>query len=479
MWLVLFVSLAAHAFAAEEVAYTTFHDGEFQVDHPDWKQKKPGSEIQVLRLTKGSCSILVDVYPAGIERTYDTLRSQLEKSENLLHADPENYVLEYKASFLLLKVRLKTKLVSANNRTYAVSFAGVGGEYRKRLPVGEHVLNSARSSGGLSSQRAEGPKGPEPRRDGFRYGIYGVKNDGSELKRLYASHLPIRGPEGSPDGKKIVFYLYAKDTNGDGLIYDNDFASSEIAVVNLDGTGFEVLTENLYWDLQPNWSHDGKRIIFVSNRESSAAFELDLFVMNPATRTVKNITNTKDATEADPDCQAGKIVATRFFRNKDSQSIWIMDEDGSNQKCITFPEKSGRSKTGYLFGDFDPSLTHDGNRVAFTRLEDDRFKIDGNVVGNYEVYVMNSDGSNPTNISRTVFLEGVPEWSPDGKEIAYIVVDQEIRDRYRVYVTDEKGKNKRKIIQDAPIDFLMRDCSWFPNTPGEHPDMIFVGEWFE
>ncbi len=479
MLMVGFLSVGALAFAGEDEPYKVFQDGEFRVEYPDWKQKKPSSETQVLRVAKGSCSVVIDVYPMSLDGLYGALRNEIEKSHELIRADPERHELEYKIPFLFLKVHVRTKYVSANDKTYAVSFAGLGGEYKKKLPIVEHVLNSAKSSGiSTSLQEGEEP-GRAPRKDEFRYGLYRVKRNGSGLQRLYANSKPVRGPKVSPDGKKVVFYVYLKDTNGDGVVYDNDFPSSEIAVVNLDGTGFELLTENQHWDVQPNWSRDGQRILFASNRDSVTGYDLDLFSMDLHTRAVKNITNTPEATEADPDCQAGKVVFTRFYQNKDLQSIWIMDEDGSTPSRVSFPAKTGKSKTGFLFGDFDPTLTHDGSRLAFVRLEGDRFKIDGNLVGDWELYAAKADGSEAKKISDTPFLEGVPEWSPDGKEIAFIVVAQSLEDRYRVYVSDGAGKNRQKVLKGAPIDFLMRDCSWFPQVTGDHPDLLFVGEWFE
>lgn len=39
--------------------------------------------------------------------------------------------------------------------------------------------------------------------------------------------------------------------------------------------------------------------------------------------------------------------------------------------------------------------------------------------GNYEIYVMNSDGTNPTNLSNNPAYEGGTAWSPDGTKIAF------------------------------------------------------------
>jgi len=381
MFLMVLVIFTGTAYAGSDVSYEVYQDGDFSFEYPDWKKKKPDSDIQILRFTKGASSIMVDVYDADINSVYDFTVDALRESGNLIEADEENYEIKFKMRLVLFKLFVKRKFVAANDKTYSVSFGGLSWDYKKRAQVMDHVLASAKSSIPKSQILSMRRDANRIKRDEFRNGIYSIKMDGTGLKRLYASHFPIRGPEVSPDGKKIVFYHYTKDSNGDGVIGDNDFESAEMAAVNMDGTGFETLTQNDFWDLQPNWTSDGRKILFVSNRDSGRKLDLDLFEMDLDTRRVTNITNTPDLIEADPDCRAGKVVFTRFDQDSNGQSIWIMNEGGSNQRRISFPAKSGKSKAGNLFGVYDPALTHDGSRVVFWRLADDSFKIEGNAVG--------------------------------------------------------------------------------------------------
>lgn len=457
--------------------YNLYEDGGFTFEYPDWKVKKPSSDFQVFRMTRGGSSILVDVYDADIDYMYDQTIGAIKK-DSLIQADRANYFVEYKRS-LPIKNFIKRKFVYANGKTYAVTFATLSWEVKRNEAVAAHVFASIK---GLDPEPAGGgvkTGNAGPVKDEYRYGIYGIKVDGSGLERIYASHLPLRDPEVSPDGERIVFYQFTKDTNGDGRIYDGDYDSTEIAVVNVDGTGFRKLTNNRHWDIQPNWTSDGRRLVFVSNRDKPRGFDLDIFIMDLETGVVKNISNKPDLLEADVDCRAGKVVFARYDRDKSNQSICIMDEDGSGQRRISFPTKSGKSKTGNHNGDFDPNLTEDGKQVTFLRLEDDDFKIDGKVIGNYDLYIMDADGSNVKNISNTPFLEGVPAWSPDGRQISYTVTDEAVRDRYKIYVVDSDGGNKRKVTKEMPIPFLARESNWFPKTAGEHPDIVFAGEWWE
>ena len=73
----------------------------------------------------------------------------------------------------------------------------------------------------------------------------------------------------------------------------------------------------------------------------------------------------------------------------DGNNIWVMDADGSNPTQLTF----GSTQS------IEPTWSPDGNQIAFTRS-------DG-------LWVMDSDGSNPTQFSTSTSIQ-YPVWSPDG-----------------------------------------------------------------
>jgi TolB protein len=95
------------------------------------------------------------------------------------------------------------------------------------------------------------------------------------------------------------------------------------------------------------------------------------------------------------------------------------------------------------------------------RLEHVPFKVayETYVNNNWEIFVVNADGSNPVNLTKTPNLhEHYPQISPDGTKICYSVDEGEGRDAVRsLYVMDIDGKHRRKLVDHA------REPFWSPD----------------
>ncbi len=89
---------------------------------------------------------------------------------------------------------------------------------------------------------------------------------------------------------------------------------------------------------------------------------------------------------------------TRQFNTIDG-GVAVMGVDGSDRRPLTGGELG-----------FEPSISPNGRRIAFSRNTD---------VGVTSVYVMNADGSGTTAVAQGIVLNPGPVWSPDGCQIAF------------------------------------------------------------
>ncbi|PYI88860.1 MAG: hypothetical protein DME26_02680 [Verrucomicrobia bacterium] len=90
---------------------------------------------------------------------------------------------------------------------------------------------------------------------------------------------------------------------------------------------------------------------------------------------------------------------------------------------------------------------------------------------NWEIFVMNADGSEPMNLTHTPKEhEHYPQVSPDGTKICYSVDEGEGRDTVRsLWVMDVDGRNRKKLVDHAREPFWGPDSKIIGFLPQEYP----------
>jgi len=250
------------------------------------------------------------------------------------------------------------------------------------------------------------------------------------------------GPRWSPDGTKIAF-VSSRDFVGFDI---NNF---EIYVMNADGSGQTRLTNNASFDAFPSWSPDGTEITFTSNRNDG--FSEEIFTMNSLDGTgVTRITNNNPVFDRESDWgivppENGQIAFSSFANDIFRNHVFVMNSDGTGITKLT-DENTGLGAGAAV----DPCWSPDGTRIAFT--------ASGSNNGWPEIWIMNADGTNETQLTNNNVNRGhrYCDWSPDGTQIAYItdILDTEIS------VINTDGTGATNLTNDPGEDFFP---SWSPD----------------
>src|SRR4051812_35294288 len=181
------------------------------------------------------------------------------------------------------------------------------------------------------------------------YDIYTANDDGSNLKRL--TNYGVYTAEGtlSPDGQTIVFTS----------LKDGDL---DIYTMRVDGTDVRRLTSEPGYDGGPFFSPDGKKIVYRAWHPADTA-----------------LANYQD------------LLKQRLVR-PNRMEIWIMNADGSDQHQIT--NLGGAN--------FAPFFTPDSRQIIFSsNYKNPRSR-------NFELYLMNEDGSALEEVTSHPEFDGFP-----------------------------------------------------------------------
>lgn len=192
------------------------------------------------------------------------------------------------------------------------------------------------------------------------------------------------------------------------------------------------------------WSPDGKKIAFYAKYDNKKTWSIHTMNIDGTNR--KRLTHAKNkwdyAPEWSPDGK--KIIFAREYRdsNKIVQAeIWIMNSDGSEQTQIK------------LLKGGNPYFTQDGRIVFSSEYQDKKS----------EISIADIDGKNITHLTDNEAEEWHPDISPDGKQIAFM----SNRDgNYEIYVMNIDGSNQKRLTNNKVDD-------WYPSWSPDGSKIIF------
>jgi len=207
------------------------------------------------------------------------------------------------------------------------------------------------------------------------------------VKRITRNQAYDGSPAVSPDGKHVAFESTA---GGNRAIHVTSMDGANIVRIGSIG-------EDCTQSRSPVWFPDGSRVLFVALQGGKP----DLFLAKPDGRDVRPLSKTQGYRESPGIAVKGGLVAFRTPGNPNF-GISKMSLDGANET----PSIAEDSAVDW------PSWNNDSSRMAYVRYEN----------GGSAVYVRDLGTGNSVRVSppsTATDWHWHPEWSPDGKWIAF------------------------------------------------------------
>ena len=217
--------------------------------------------------------------------------------------------------------------------------------------------------------------------------IHVIDPDGAGERQLTDSGGPNLRPDWSPDGKQLV---YASERDGGSAIFILDVAREREKKL-FDHPGVER---------GPDWSPDGRQIVFSSILEGAS----EIYLLNEDAKEAVQLTD-DGAHNVAPDWSPdGGSIA--YASDVEGQSdIFVMDADGTNRQNVT----------GDLFGgapsnEFDPQWSPDGGLLSFESLRRGE---------DFDIWTIAVDGTGTENLTAHSDDDRHSSWSPSGSKIVF------------------------------------------------------------
>jgi Tol biopolymer transport system component len=228
-------------------------------------------------------------------------------------------------------------------------------------------------------------------------------------------------PALSPEGR----LAFASDRAGNFDIYATEH-----------GTGGDriQITSNTAPDYSPAWAPESGWLAFVSTRTGDA----DIYVIQAVTAAMAMPITNNLADDVEPAWSPRSLEIAFASNRAGTYDIWVVGFG-----------RTVRRITGSSADDLEPAWSPDGHTLAFTRRK--RGSL------NYDIYTLDLQAGLLRRLTSDSAEDSEPTWSPDGTQIAFV------SDRdgdYDVYVMNEDGSDEKNLSDNEALFDL--GPNWMP-----------------
>ncbi len=180
---------------------------------------------------------------------------------------------------------------------------------------------------------------------------------------------------------------------------------TDLYVINPDGTNQQKVTNDLPIEGTNTWSPNGKQLLLqASVGGTSTVVRMDIGPDNRSSNAVQLTADVKADSAFPAWSPDGTQIAFQSKREGGNFQVFIMDTNGNNKRRLS----NGKGYAG------QPAWSPDGKSIAFLAGD----KPDAG--SPKELYLIPAEGDAPKKITSLGKDLRRPQWSPDGKHIVYL-----------------------------------------------------------
>jgi len=200
--------------------------------------------------------------------------------------------------------------------------------------------------------------------------VWVMDTQGENLRQITDLPEGACQPDWSPDGRQLVFISPCESNR-------ESYPGSGLFIINSDGSGLSPLTTTPGGDYDPDWSPDGNFIVFTSLRTTGRP---RIYLLNLKDNT-QVLLSSKYSRDSEPSWSPDGAQIAYVSRSDGPTDIWVMSGNGENKREYT---RSGGKINSH------PVWSADGEVILFIQKDSlgaiSRMVAASYIEGNYNEY---------------------------------------------------------------------------------------------